>query len=271
MERGRCISGASLMCPLPKVRQPPDRPNPHRAEGGFSPIPLHPPRDLTRPLTAHPRRGSHPSDPLRCPPSAPSARSRTSQRFVSPRRSLSRARSTLDVELRRTALRQHARPTVRARPPSLRMPPCRPHRALSAPQPPFSLCTHRWPLARLVAGLVRAIARESWHDLRLTCACVSSCVRRYAAGRAVCRWSGVRSVGAWSRCCCAPVSVSLVGRARDFSRRVCQHCRLLWVPNASIHSLVTSLSFRHADATQKGANSARDRPRRRAQPQVTMQ
>ena len=61
-------------------------------------------------------------------------------RFVSPRRSLSRARSTLDVELRRVALRQHARPTVRARPPSLRMPPCRPHRALSAPQPPFSLC-----------------------------------------------------------------------------------------------------------------------------------
>ena len=131
--------------------------------------------------------------------------------------------------------------------------------------------SHRQPLARLVAGLVRAIARESWHDLRLTCACVSSCVRRYAADRAVCRWSGVRSVGAWSRCCCAPVSVSLVGRARDFSRRVCQHCRLLWVPNASIHSLVTSLSFRHADATRKGANSARDRPRvRGAAPQSTV-
>jgi hypothetical protein len=185
-------------------------------------------------------------------------------RFVSPRRSLSRARSTLDVELRRVALRQHARPTVRARPPSLRMPPCRPHRALSAPQPPFSLCTHRWPLAHLVAGLVRAIARESWHDLGLYCACVSSAYGRYAACGAVFRWSGVRSVGAWSRCCCAPVSVSLVGRARDFSRRACQHCRLLRVPNASIHSLVTSLSFRHADATRKGANSARDRPRRRA-------
>ena len=140
---------------------------------------------------------------------------------------------------------------------------------LAVYSPTTARSPHRRPLARLVAGLVRAIARESWHDLRLTCACVSSCVRRYAAGRAVCRWSGVRSVGAWSRCCCAPVSVSLVGRARDFSRRVCQHCRLLWVPNASIHSLVTSLSFRHADATRKGANSARSTagPRRRRAPQ----
>ena len=84
MERGRCTSVASFMCPLRKVRQPPDRPNPHRAEGGFSPIPLHPPRDLTRPLTAHPRRGSHPSDPLRCPPSAPSTRSRTSHASCRP-------------------------------------------------------------------------------------------------------------------------------------------------------------------------------------------
>ena len=84
MERGRCTSVAGSPGSLTKVRQPPDRPNPHRAEGGFSPIPLHPPRDLTRPLTAHPRRGSHPSDPLRCPPSAPSARSRTSHASCRP-------------------------------------------------------------------------------------------------------------------------------------------------------------------------------------------
>ena len=84
MERGRCTSVAGSPGSLTKVRQPPDRPNPHRAEGGFSPIPLHPPRDLTRPLTAHPRRESHPSDPPRCPPSAPSARSRTSHASCRP-------------------------------------------------------------------------------------------------------------------------------------------------------------------------------------------
>ena len=84
MERGRCISGSGSPGSVTKVRQPPDRPNPHRAEGGYSPIPLHPPRDLTRPLTAHPRRESHPSDPLRCPPSAPSARSRTSHASCRP-------------------------------------------------------------------------------------------------------------------------------------------------------------------------------------------
>ena len=78
MERGRCKKGPSSITLFHKVRQPPDRPNPHRAEGGFSPIPLHPPRDLARPLTAHARRESHPSDPPRCPPSAPSARSRPS-------------------------------------------------------------------------------------------------------------------------------------------------------------------------------------------------
>ena len=84
MERGRCTLVGNSRMPLGEVRQPPDRPNPHRAEGGFSPIPLHPPRNLTRPLTAHPRRESHPSDPPRCPPSAPSARSRTSHASCRP-------------------------------------------------------------------------------------------------------------------------------------------------------------------------------------------